>query len=265
MIHGLSRVLHLPRFVGAELTMVPKVFSKLLAAYERTDFVSFIHNVPLTGTTVFAPTNGAWERLGPHANHFLFETDDGVKYLRALLKYQIVANTTLYSNAIYDLDDAPDGDAEEPASPPVEGEAFPHRFTKLPTLLSINGTALPVLVDVTRLGPVTAIRVNHRTKVVARDVPAKNGVIQVVGGVPIPLHRHHHRKHHGKKPGHGEGEEAGWRRVKGLWMGGDGGAEMSVHELKERLDPFVQEEDTLLLQDGKQKVEGKDSVWSEEL
>jgi len=52
------------------------------------------------GGTVFAPTNLAWSRLGPKLNSFLF-SEHGTKYLRALLKYHVVLNETLYSDAFY--------------------------------------------------------------------------------------------------------------------------------------------------------------------
>jgi uncharacterized surface protein with fasciclin (FAS1) repeats len=56
--------------------------------------------VPKSGGTFFAPTNLAFAKLGPHVNAFLFSRY-GQKYLKALLKYHIVANHTLFSDAYY--------------------------------------------------------------------------------------------------------------------------------------------------------------------
>lgn len=52
------------------------------------------------GGTLFAPSNWAFQKLGPGINAFLF-SPHGQKYLRALLQYHIVVNQTLYSDAFY--------------------------------------------------------------------------------------------------------------------------------------------------------------------
>lgn len=51
-----------------------------------------------TGGTFFAPTNLAFKKLGPKVNAFLFSRW-GEKYLKALLKYHVVLDRTLYSDA----------------------------------------------------------------------------------------------------------------------------------------------------------------------
>ena len=52
------------------------------------------------GGTLFAPSNFAFQKLGPRINGFLF-SKYGQKYLKALLAYHVVANQTLYSDAYY--------------------------------------------------------------------------------------------------------------------------------------------------------------------
>jgi hypothetical protein len=54
--------------IGRVISLFPAQFSTLLLAYDKTDFVKFVHNVKMNGSTVFAPSNSAWERLGPKAN-----------------------------------------------------------------------------------------------------------------------------------------------------------------------------------------------------
>lgn len=194
--------------VGRELTLLPNIFSTLLLAYEKTDFVSFIHHVAMNGSTVFAPTNEAFARLGPRANAFLFNTEPGKKYLTALLKYQIVTNTTLYSDAIYSATETETEVVNRPGSRDVKAKET--YLVTLPTLLD----GKDVLVRVSGWGPTRHITVNGVVDVVVMDVVAKNGVIQVVGSVPIPPHPH-----------------------KGDFVGG----EIEVEDLKERLDVFVGE------------------------
>lgn len=52
------------------------------------------------GGTLFAPSNFAFQLLGPRVNAFLFSSY-GLKYLKGLLKYHVVPDKTLYSDAYY--------------------------------------------------------------------------------------------------------------------------------------------------------------------
>ncbi|OBR12877.1 Fasciclin domain-containing protein [Colletotrichum higginsianum IMI 349063] len=175
VIHAVNSLIIPPPMVGRELTLLPSQFSTLLLAYEKTDFVKFIHGVKSTGTTVFAPSNNAFARLGPKANAFLFNTDIGLKYLKALLKYQIVANATLYSDAFYRPDDKRD-----------VVKVMEHYHIDLPTLLDGKNIA----VDVATWGGWTKVKLNGYIPIVVADGIARNGVIHVPGRVPIPPHKH---------------------------------------------------------------------------
>jgi Fasciclin domain len=52
------------------------------------------------GQTLFAPSNKAFEKLGSKLNRFLF-SPWGTRYLKALLKYHVVANRTLFSDIYF--------------------------------------------------------------------------------------------------------------------------------------------------------------------
>ncbi|KAJ0268161.1 hypothetical protein COL940_013664 [Colletotrichum noveboracense] len=173
IIHGIDSVLLPPPLVGRELTLLPSQFSTLLLAYEKTDFVKYIHGVKSTGTTVFAPSNNAFARLGPKANAFLFNSPTGLKFLKALLKYQIVANTTLYSDALY-----------RPGN--KEANVMEHYHVDLPTLLGGKNIA----VDVAVWRGFRRVKLNGYIPIVVADGIAKNGVIHVPARVPIPPHKH---------------------------------------------------------------------------
>lgn len=202
--------------VGRELSLFPNAFSTLLLAYEKTDFVEFIHGVKADGTTVFAPTNRAWARLGPRANAFLFNTDKGRGFLKALLKYQIVANATLYSDAYYD---ARGKKVEDHLLVGSAAAAADERHFDLTTLLR----DLPIRVDIRRWGGWVRFWVNGFTPVVVRDGVARNGVVHVVGKVPLPPHKHHH----GAAADDDDDDDY---------------AEVEVEDLIERLAPYVDEE-----------------------
>ncbi|PHH84065.1 hypothetical protein CDD83_2554 [Cordyceps sp. RAO-2017] len=204
IIHAVNHVLVPPFMVGRLLTLFPSRFSTLLLAYEKTDFVDFIHKVSLVGSTVFAPSNDAFGRLGARANAFLFNTQTGHKYLRALLKYHVSPNATLYSDAYYDKTDGGSG---------AGGRGLRREHYDLPTLL---GDAR-VAVDKVKLGPFSVVRVNGFAHVAVRDAVAKNGVIQVLDQVLVPPCKHRKRS--------GADDKAG--------------GEMEVEELKERLAAYV--------------------------
>jgi uncharacterized surface protein with fasciclin (FAS1) repeats len=203
VIHAVSKILIPPPFVGKELSLLPSTFSTLLHAYEKTDFVSFIHGVKTTGSTVFAPSNKAFAALGPRANAFLFNTEKGLGFLKALLKYQVVANATLYSNALYEAE-----------SEGEEARTMERSHVELTTLL--NGTSVGV--DISRWGTWVGMKLNGYVPVVVRDGIALNGVIQVVGRVPLPPRKPHLARVDEEEP---EGE-------------------MEVEDLVERLRPYVE-------------------------
>lgn len=204
IIHAVNRILVPPPFIGKEISLFPAQFSTLLLAFEKTDFVKYIHNIPMVGSTVFAPSNDAWRRLGPRANAFLFNTETGKKYLKALLKYQIVPNITLYSDEVYY------GDEKVSKKLYGHGDDF---HIELPTLLERS-----VGVDVHTFKSWTTIVLNGHNVIGFNDAVGKNGVIQVPKTIPIPPHRK------GEHPSEMEGE-------------------ISVEELKERLDEYIEEED----------------------
>ncbi|KAL6887549.1 FAS1 domain-containing protein [Trichoderma longibrachiatum] len=174
IIHAVNHILVPPPYVGRIITLFPDRFSTLLLAYEKTDFVKFIHGVNLKGSTVFVPTNEAFHWLGPRANAFLFNTDKGREYLKAILKYNIAPNATLYTDAFYD-----ETDSKQQKAPVHESRS---EHYDLPTLL---GDA-HISVDISRIFGFASIKVNGFSRVVIPNGVAKNGVIQVVNRVPLP-------------------------------------------------------------------------------
>jgi uncharacterized surface protein with fasciclin (FAS1) repeats len=177
IIHGVRELLIPPPMVGRELTLFPSEFSTLLLAYEKTDFVDFIHDVKMVGSTVFAPSNSAFQKLGPRANAFLFNSKTGLKYLKAILKYHIVANATLYTDAFYD---------ETESSDDLQAETEKREHFDLVTLLH----DLHVSVDILEWASLKFVTVNGFAGVKVRDAVAKNGVIHVLDRVLIPPHKH---------------------------------------------------------------------------
>ncbi|KAF7556662.1 hypothetical protein G7Z17_g1200 [Cylindrodendrum hubeiense] len=209
-LHAVNKILIPPPSIGRVISVFPSTFSTLLLAYEKTDFVEYIHTIETVGSTVFAPSNSAWKRLGFKANAFLFNTEQGKKYLKALLKYQIVPNVTLYSDEIYY------GDENEAAVPDKDNaNNVDHFHLELHPLLENSSLG----VDVYNWRGWASIVVNGAVKAGFIDAVGKNGVLHVVEDVPLPPH----------KRGGKEGNE---------WNG-----EIEVEDLIERLSEFVDDAD----------------------
>lgn len=202
VIHGVDHILVPPPQVATILDILPGEFSTLELAlgktglYEKMNTTEYPHN----GGTLFAPSNYAWQKLGPRANAFLF-SKFGLKYLKALLEYHIVVDQTLYSDAFFDQS-GKDKDANS---------ASPRLHYNLPTLLKDKSLS----VDLARYGPFVEIRINAFSRVSIHDGVASDGVIQVVSDVLIP-------------PKSVAGEQVFWD-----------GSELTEEDLKERLQPFV--------------------------
>lgn len=200
VIHGLDTPLFPPPSAIQTIDFVPEDFSTLELGLLKTGLLDMLNTTDHAGGTFFAPNNFAFKKLGPKVNAFLF-SKYGQKYLKALLEYHVVPDNTLYSDAYYKAD-----------SSDIDTSGKNGYFhVDLPTLLEDRNLA----VDIARYGGFISIKVNAFASVSVQDVVAEDGVIQVMGDVLVPP----------KKLG-GQTE---------YYQGG----EISVEDLKERLEPFV--------------------------
>ncbi|KAL8732410.1 MAG: hypothetical protein Q9166_002810 [cf. Caloplaca sp. 2 TL-2023] len=201
VIHGIDSLLVPPPNVVDIIQLLPGEFSTLELGLTKTGLLPVINDTSAhIGGTVFAPSNFAFQKLGPKINGFLFSSY-GLKYLKALLEYHVVANHTLYSDAYYAVDsvdnkDIPKGDFQ----------------IDLPTLLEDKSLG----VNVARYGRLIVIRINGFSQVTIEDGIAADGVIQVVSDVLIPPKKIDRMQQHYQ------------------------GEELTVEDLKERLEPFVE-------------------------
>ena len=106
VIHGVDSILVPPPKAATAISLLPGEFSTLDLGLEKTGLFETINDTSThVGGTLFAPSNWAFQKLGPKINAFLF-SKYGQKYLKALLAYHVVANQTLYSDAYYKADDS---------------------------------------------------------------------------------------------------------------------------------------------------------------
>lgn len=205
VVHGVDSILVPPPKTAKILELLPGEFSTLELALHKTGMFEKINNTdyPHSGGTFFAPSNFAFKKLGPRVNAFLFSSY-GQKYLKALLKYHIVVNQTLYTDAFFDASKKHDDESTE--------DRPGNYHYDLPTVLDDKYLS----VDIGRYGPFVEIRINAFSRVTVHDGVASDAVIQVVSDVLIP-------------PKSAGGEQIMWQ-----------GEELSVEEFKERLEPFAE-------------------------
>jgi uncharacterized surface protein with fasciclin (FAS1) repeats len=204
VIHGVDSIILPPPNVATIIDLLPGEFSTLELGLGKTGLFDVINTTDHKGGTFFAPSNFAFQKLGPRINAFLF-SKYGQKYLKALLEYHLVPDNTLYSDAYYSAD-----------SKAQEGVPKGYFHVDLPTMLEHRSLS----VDIARYGGFISIKINGFGRVSVQDGIAQDGVIQVVSDVLIPPKQ---------VPG-GPGS---------LWAG----EELEVEDLMERLEPFVAKSD----------------------
>ncbi|CBF88824.1 hypothetical protein AN0768.2 [Aspergillus nidulans FGSC A4] len=205
LIHGLDSILLPPPPALLLLDILPTKFSTFNLGLIKTGLTQYLNTTKeesAHGFTIFTPSNRAFDHLGLRINAFLF-SPYGIPYLRALLKYHIVPNQTLYSDVLY----TSDGQIK-----PFGVKGSTH--LDLETLLDDH----EISVDVARFGPYTGFKVNGWQRVAFADVLGKDGVIHVLNRVLIPP-----------------------KRVEGKVIFGDEG-ELELEEFMERLRPWVEED-----------------------
>ncbi|KAL9602019.1 MAG: hypothetical protein Q9219_002127 [cf. Caloplaca sp. 3 TL-2023] len=201
VIHGIDSLLIPPPNVADIITFLPGEFSTLELGLTKTGLLPILNDTSNHyGGTLFAPSNFAFQKLPAKITGFLFSSY-GQKYLKALLQYHVVANQTLYSDAYY-------------AASSVDEKDIPKGIfhIDLPTMLEDKSLA----VDVARYGRLIEIKVNAFARVDIEDGIAADGVIQVVSDVLIPPKRIDRMEQHYR------------------------GETLTVEDLKERLEPFVE-------------------------
>lgn len=101
VIHGVEELLIPPPNAVDIISLLPGEFSTLELALTKTGLIETLNDTSThVGGTLFAPSNFAFQLLGPRVNAFLFSSY-GLKYLKALLLYHVVPDHTLYSDAYY--------------------------------------------------------------------------------------------------------------------------------------------------------------------
>lgn len=185
------------------IELLPSEFSTLELALTKTDMNTTEH----PPGTLFAPSNFAFSKLGARINGFLF-SPRGLPYLKALLKYHMVPEHTLYSDAYYHEEEG------------QKGSPKGYFHVDLPTALEDHTLSI----DIAKYFGIIEMKINSFTRVSVFDGVASNGVIQVVSSVLVPP----------KKLG---GMMSRLPKLD-FW---NGEQEMTLEDFVERFEPFVTE------------------------
>lgn len=210
VVHAVDSVILPPPTALQIIKLFPTEFSTFQLGLTKTGLSQTIEESYHEGGTLFAPSNFAFRKLGVKLNAFLF-SKYGEKYLKALLKYHVVANQTLYSDTLYKAKTA-DGDTID-----VDDDEFTQDIPRgryhvdLPTLLDDKSLSI----DIARYGGFIKMKIDGYSHVTVQDGISKDGVIHTVNRVLIPP----------KAPGGA------------AYLG----EEMSVGEFKARFESYIEE------------------------
>lgn len=155
------------------------IFNKALGELGLTDDLEGVK-----GRTFFAPTDDAFKKLGADTLDFLFDAGKGHRYLRALVKYHISPNVTFYTNMIWPQNDT---GHRIPSSEKIK--AIKGQQTKKLATLAVdvaNGQPAHLAVHIARYKDLIPLTLNDNSHVVAHDIQADDGVVQVVDAVLLP-------------------------------------------------------------------------------
>ncbi|KAH6960182.1 FAS1 domain-containing protein [Fusarium avenaceum] len=222
-IHHIDTVLVLPNSTAHALRTRPEL-STFRRGLETSKLSEGIYDTNAhVSQTIFAPTNSAFDRLGKKATQFLF-SHGGSPYLRALLKYHVVANKTLFSDTYWPHNGAELIDLTQSKS------KEPHRFD-----LSTLHKNLTLKVDSSKARKGWGISVAKGSDsegksdgfvpVSTPDIILMDGVIHLIDSVLLP--------------------EAIEQNKDGSWLGrltsGLGSSKLSIEELTDLLGPYIDE------------------------
>ncbi|KAE8326989.1 FAS1 domain-containing protein [Aspergillus sergii] len=214
-LHYVDRVIMLPGSTADVLRYMPE-FSTLREGLIHTELATIVNDTSLhNGHTFFAPSNTAFQKLGPAVNHFLF-SPWGKECLRALLEYHILGNQTLFTNSYFRANGRGPGQFH-PISPGFEAA--------LPTMIAPLHVNAAILEHESR-GKIT---INHAVDVVMPDIVVQDGVIHCIDDILLPPKTF-------SRPQQNDHRPPVWEMIRtGLF----GPRKLTVEELLERFEPYL--------------------------
>ena len=184
LIHFIDGLIPLPKDIvtvvsdHSDLTYTAK-------ALQITGLGEQLSNGSIKGKTILALHDGRFRALGPEILEFLFETEEGKKYLTALMKYNIFPSTTFFSNLIWPKNDSGSRATSEEGLPLIKGK----RDMPLNTMLiGEDGEPKGIAITVARYGCLISMEVNGYSKIMDCDILGSDGSAHIVRDLVLPRH-----------------------------------------------------------------------------
>ncbi|KAI5456763.1 FAS1 domain-containing protein [Mariannaea sp. PMI_226] len=227
-IHHIDRVLVLPNSTAHALRTRPQL-SKLSQGLACTNLADSIYDTNAhVSQTLFAPTDAAFDRLGRKATKFLF-SKGGRPYLRALLKYHVVANRTLFSDMYWPHDGAEMIDLAKTGTNDFEKFDLPTLHPNLTLSVESRKIKNRWQLSVSSCGSVENTTQHDTIQVSVPDIITMDGVVHLVDSLILPA---------GPPQ-----QQVSWlsRIVSALWH-----QDQSVESLIDRLEPYTDDSEVFV-------------------
>ncbi|KAM3450305.1 hypothetical protein MY3296_006193 [Beauveria thailandica] len=183
IVHYLDRVLTPPHSSLSVLQSFSELslFNKALLKLELADDFAALG---IKGRTIFAPTDAAFRALDDEILEFLFDPKTGYPYLKALIKYHICPNVTVYTNLIWPKNNTGHRVSSKDSIRVCKGQ----QTQSITTMAIDTARDLPadVSLHIARYNDLIALTLNNSSHVLAQDILADDGVIHVVDAVLLP-------------------------------------------------------------------------------
>ncbi len=185
IIHYVDHVL-LPPPSTLEILRSNPQFSYFHKAVTRTGTV--LHNASSPGGTLFAPDDAAFTSLGPETLSFLFTSDAGLPYLRALVQMHYCPEITFFCNLIWPKNNTGKRQASADEARQIKGRLKYQVATSLADKQKSAGeekTGFTVVISRFN-GLICMAAAGGAAMVVDQDIATGDGVLHAIQGVLTP-------------------------------------------------------------------------------
>ncbi|KAK3191203.1 hypothetical protein K4F52_002792 [Lecanicillium sp. MT-2017a] len=183
IIHYLDHALLPPPSTAKTLSSNPE-FSYLQKAVTLTG-ADILGKAP--GGTLFAPTDSSFTALGSETLAFLFTSDDGLPYLRALVQMHYCPEITFLSNLVWPKNNTGGRQTSAEEARQIKGKLSQEVASALVDKQNGDSEKMRISVAISRFnGLIRMAAAGGEAMVLEQDIVANDGVIHGIQGVLTP-------------------------------------------------------------------------------